>query len=70
MYYVADGAAWRIARKAPGVHKAKPEKLADLGVKMDPAFIYFVDRDGDVARAARAPDPHGDGDSGDGDDEG
>jgi len=54
MYYVKDGAVWKVQRKQPGVPKGRPEKVADGGVAMDTNYIYFVDRDGDIARAKRA----------------
>ena len=54
MYYVKDGAVWRVQRKQPGVTKGKPEKVADGNFQMDTNFIYFVDKDGDVSRAKRA----------------
>jgi hypothetical protein len=54
MYYVKGGAVYKVPRKQPGVPKGKSEKVADAGVAMDNAYIYFVDKDGDVARAKRA----------------
>jgi len=54
MYYVKDGAVWRVQRKQPGVPKGRPEKVADGTFQMDTDFIYFVDKDGDVSRAKRA----------------
>ena len=54
MYYVKDGGVWKVQRKQPGVPKGRPEKVADGGFAMDTNYIYFVDRDGDVARAKRA----------------
>src|SRR3954471_22191789 len=54
MYYVKDGSVWKVQRKQPGVPKGRPEKVADGGFQMDTNYIYFVDRDGDVARAKRA----------------
>jgi hypothetical protein len=54
MYYVKDGGVWKVSRKQPGVPKGRPEKVADGGFDMDTNYIYFVDRDGDVARAKRA----------------
>src|SRR5689334_12510155 len=54
MLYVKDGAVWRVRRKQPGLPKGRPEKVADGGFEMDTNYIYFVDRDGDVARAKRA----------------
>src|SRR5262245_33644108 len=54
MYYVKDGGVWKVQRKQPGVPKGRPEKVADGGFEMDTNYIYFGDRDGDVARAKRA----------------
>jgi HJR/Mrr/RecB family endonuclease len=54
--YVKEGAIWRVRRKQPGVPEVKPEIVADAGLTMDPAFIYFVDKDGDISRARRAVD--------------
>src|SRR3954453_3540827 len=54
MYYVKDGSVWKGQGKQPGVPKGRPEKVADGGFEMDTNYIYFVDRDGDVARAKRA----------------
>jgi hypothetical protein len=54
MYYVKDGGVWKVQRKQPGIPKGRPEKVADGGFEMDTNYIYFVDRDGDVARAKRA----------------
>ena len=51
--YVKDGGVWRVRRKQAGMPKGKPEKLADGGFEMDYSYIYFVDKDGDVARAKR-----------------
>ena len=54
MYYIKDGSVWKVPRKQPGVPKGRPEKVADGGVSMDFAFIYFLDKDGDISRAKRA----------------
>src|SRR5215471_15849972 len=54
MYYVKDGEVWKVQRKQPGVPKGRPEKVIDGGFEVDTDYIYFVDRDGDVARAKRA----------------
>src|SRR5580698_2154519 len=54
MYYVKDGEVWKVQRKQPNVPKGRPEKVADGGFEVDTNYIYFVDRDGDVARAKRA----------------
>ncbi len=44
----------RVARKQPGVPKGKPESIAEAAGSIDTAYIYFVDKDGDIARARRA----------------
>src|SRR5579884_2132298 len=54
MYFVKDGEVWKVQRKQPGMPKGRPEKVADGGFEIDTNYIYFVDRDGDVARAKRA----------------
>jgi hypothetical protein len=54
MYYIKNGAVWKVPRKQPGQAKGKSEKVADAGVNQDTNYIYFLDKDGDVARAKRA----------------
>jgi len=54
MYYIKNGAVWKVPRKQPGQAKGKSEKVADAGVNQDTSYIYFLDKDGDVARARRA----------------
>ena len=54
MYYVKDGAVWKVRRKQTGVPKGKPEKVEECGFEMDNNYIYFLDKAGDVARAKRA----------------
>jgi hypothetical protein len=54
MYYIKNGAVWKVPRKQPGQAKGKSEKVADAGVSQDTSYIYFLDKDGDVARAKRA----------------
>lgn len=54
MYYIKGGGVWKVPRKQPGVPKGKPERVVDAGVSQDNNFIYFLDKDGDVARAKRA----------------
>ncbi len=54
MYYVKEGAVWKVPRKRPGVPKGRAEKVIDADIAMDTAFIYFVNKDGDVYRAPRA----------------
>jgi hypothetical protein len=43
-----------VPRKQPGQAKGKSERVADAGVNQDTNYIYFLDKDGDVARAKRA----------------
>jgi HJR/Mrr/RecB family endonuclease len=66
MYYIKDGQVWKVQRKSPGVPKGRPQMVVDAGIEMDTNYIYFLDRDGDVARARRAAE--GDDDD-DGDEE-
>ena len=54
MYYIKNGAVWKVPRKQPGQAKGKSEKVADAGITQDFNYIYFLDKDGDVARAKRA----------------
>src|SRR5262249_40793870 len=54
MYYIKTGAVGKVPRKRPGMRKGKPEKVVDAGVTQDFNYIYFLDKDGDVARARRA----------------
>ena len=54
MYYIKNGAVWKVPRKQPGQAKGKSEKVQDAGVSQDTSYIYFLDKDGDVARAKRA----------------
>ena len=54
MYYIKGGAVWKVPRKQPGQAKGKSEKVHDAGVNQDVNYIYFLDKDGDVARAKRA----------------
>ncbi len=54
MYYIKNGAVWKVPRKQPGQAKGKSEKVAEAGVSQDTSYIYFLDKDGDVARAKRA----------------
>ena len=54
MYFIKDGAVWKVPRKQPGQPKGRQEKVADGGFAQDNNYIYFLDKDGDVSRAARA----------------
>ena len=69
MYYVKDGGVWKVRRKSPDVPTGRPEEVATFDMELDSAYIYFVDRDGDVARARRASS-NDDDDDDDGDDDG
>jgi hypothetical protein len=54
LYFIKDGAVWQVARKQPGVPKGKREKIAEANFGMDPAYLYFLDGDGDISRSKRA----------------
>jgi hypothetical protein len=54
MYFIKNGAVWKVPRKQPGQPKGKQEKVADGGFTQDNNYIYFLDKEGDVSRAARA----------------
>lgn len=55
LYYVKGGAVWKVPMKKPGAtSKGKSEKVVDAGISMEDGYMYFVDKDGDVARAKRA----------------
>ena len=55
MYYIKNGDVWATPRKKPGQPKGKAQKIAATGIDLDYSqYLYFVDRDGDVARKARA----------------
>ncbi|HEY3353255.1 MAG TPA: hypothetical protein VGQ83_08415 [Polyangia bacterium] len=54
MYFIKAGAVWKVPRKRPGVPKGKQQKVADGGFVQDTDHIYFLDKDGDVSRSARA----------------
>ena len=54
MYYIKGGDVWSVPRKKPGMPKGKAVKAASPGIELDYSkYLYFVDRDGDVARQAR-----------------
>ena len=54
LYYIKQGAVYQVPRKQPGASKGKPKKVVDAGIEMDTAYIYFLDKNGDVSRAKRA----------------
>ncbi len=54
MYYIKEGDVWATPRKKPGqTAKGKAQKIADAGVEAEAGYLYFLDGDGDVARAKR-----------------
>ena len=54
MYYIKTGDVWATPRKKPGQPKGKASKVAAAGIDMDYSkYLYFLDRDGDVARKER-----------------
>lgn len=59
MYYIkfdnSGGAVMSVPRKQPGqTAKGKPAKVVAFDGQRDTQYIYFLDKDGDVARAKRA----------------
>jgi len=54
MYYIKGSAVWKVPRKQPGQPKGKPEKIQDCDFERDDNYIYYLDKDGDVARSKRA----------------
>jgi hypothetical protein len=55
MYYIKNGDVWAVPRKQKGQPKGKAQKVASTGLEMDYSrYIYFLDKDGDVARKERA----------------
>ena len=54
MYFIKDGAVWKVPRKQPGQPKGRQEKVADGGFTQDNNYIYFLDKEGNVSRADRA----------------
>lgn len=54
LYYIKKGQVWQVPRKQPGQRKGKPKMLVDAGIEMDSAFIYFLDKKGDISRTKRA----------------
>ena len=43
-----------MARGGGRAQKGKPQRIAKVGVKRENGFLYFVDKDGDVAKAKMA----------------
>lgn len=55
MYFIKNGAVWATPRKQKGQPKGKAQLIEDPGIEMDYSkYIYFLDKDGDVARKERA----------------
>jgi hypothetical protein len=57
MYYLkgADNlVVWATPRKKPGqTAKGKAQKIQDGGITRESGYLYFIDGDGDIARAKR-----------------
>lgn len=57
---VKEGRAMSIKKKIKGprgprmMYGGRPEKVAEVKIKKEPGYLYFVDKDGDVARAKMA----------------
>lgn len=55
MYYIKDGDVWATPRKQKGQPKGRAQKIAATSLDMDYSrYIYYLDKDGDVAREERA----------------
>jgi len=55
LYYIKDGSVWKVRAKRAGQNAGKPEKVVDAGVdQRDTSYMYFLDKDGDVARSKRS----------------
>jgi hypothetical protein len=54
IYFIEDGAVWRVPRRQ--IDDAEREMVVDVGIELEPSFIYFVDKDGDIARSRRRVD--------------
>lgn len=56
MLYVKDGAVWSVPRKKAGKPKGAKKRLVQFASPASMDYtknIYFIDKDGDVAAAAR-----------------
>lgn len=59
MYYIKDGAVWRVPRKKPGQKtsgKGKKEMVVEFAGKNDldySKFLYYMDGDGDIVASER-----------------
>ena len=54
LYWVGADGVYGKRRKMPGVADGKKQKVADHDLKLDYSkYLYFVDKDGDVARKER-----------------
>jgi hypothetical protein len=55
LYYIKDGAVWKVRAKRSNQAAGKPEKVVDAGIdQRDTSYMYFLDKDGDVARSKRS----------------
>ena len=50
LYYVKRGGVWRIPRQSESGRR-KAVKIADADGELDPGYVYFLDRAGDISRA-------------------
>jgi|GEM_PF-3394869 len=53
LYYVSDGAVWKVRPTKRGAPENEPAKVVDTTFEMDNDYIYFLDPDGDVSRELR-----------------
>ena len=54
LYYIKDAEIWRSPMKRSGLPAGtKAQRVMSLELIKEPGFMYFLDKDGDVARAPR-----------------
>jgi hypothetical protein len=53
MYFIKKRGVYRIQRRKPGMPRTKAELVARARIALDLDYIYFLDGDGDIARAMR-----------------
>jgi len=56
MYFIKDGAVWRVPRKRPGMPKGKKEKIrqfAEAGSLDYGSYLYYLDGAGNVVMNPR-----------------
>ena len=56
LYFVRDGAVWRIARSEEAENRM-PELVNDAGARMSSKHVLYLDADGDISRVLRSATP-------------